>query len=281
MTYDSFINKFKKKVPQNQQDHLESFLERSKIRKVSDVPVTPRQVADLISELVTDDYDIFRSDLKLLLLLLDNRVMSGDIHSKRFLPREEILNLMERLPNNRDKALFLSAYEGISGDKFKEMINLKPEDLYENSIYIESRDAEIPVSKELMDLYKKCLDDTEITFLTNKKSEGRIVRLKDNGTVLKATETGNLTPRTLQVRFERILEYLGLREFYTFKDIELMGRMQFLMNKAKSENTSVYFIISDKKLDDFLKQFNLESVNITRMRESFRSYGLDFNQKLD
>lgn len=90
--------------------------------------------------------------------------------------KEQIDDMLDILVNEVDKALLLLLFEGVRGDQYSEVLNLKVEDIYEEEdqsylrlTNLDKKQREIPISKQLHNLLVLANRQTEYI---NKNGEG-------------------------------------------------------------------------------------------------------------
>jgi integrase len=156
-----------------------------------------------------------------------------DMTKKIHYSYSEFVDLIEKMNNGQDQAFLYMVYEGIIGERFSELIELKLSDINweTNEVYIKSRDENITVSDECMKYIKKAYDE-DVYHQYNKK-------------------TNQYTIKSL------------LKSEYIFKNVE---------SPRAIENEPVKLNVIYKRLHSLKEIFNLEYLNPQSIRQSGMIY---------
>lgn len=151
--------------------------------------------------------------------------------------RQEILSMCENLINYVDRAVLLALFEGINGEGFSELLNLRTKYLKEENdkffarLYDNSgRERRIEVSKELFGFLHKT--DMEEEYINKngltEKNQQSTSNLLDSTYIFKKTtrgkREGNLDVHFVNRKFRIYKEIFGLK-YLKSRDIEVSGMM--------------------------------------------------------
>lgn len=165
--------------------------------------------------------------------------------------REEILDMCERLANYPDRAILLGLFEGISGEGYSELLNLRAKDLSENgenyyaTLYNKNgNERTIEISDKL---YKYLMLANEATVYYNKNGESESQKssqsiLVDSPFIFKKSargkQDGKLDLFFINRKFQMFKELFG-SEFLRAKEIINSGILyrvnQFYQDKGYIE----------------------------------------------
>lgn len=83
----------------------------------------------------------------------------------RAISRKEILDICSTLKNPRDRAILLGTFEGISISDPNEFLEIRPEDVKENYLYLRSRNYNLAISKELSQYFKEAMNQDTYEYI--------------------------------------------------------------------------------------------------------------------
>lgn len=161
--------------------------------------------------------------------------------SKVFYTKEDLMKAFNNMKYLGDQALLLCIFEGIKGNEYSEITNIKLEHLYEkNGLYYidlvgsekEYRRKNFEISKELYTLLIKLGNTLEYEDLG-----GDFIKLKDAPYIFRKSKIGRKNVKNKNNYFSTKNKYYG--EFFknknfTLTDIEMSGVMHYL-NKLLEE----------------------------------------------
>lgn len=112
----------------------------------------------------------------------------------KYYTRNDLFKYFENINNVRDKALVLALFEGISGNKFSEIINLRREDLTEreDKYYASLLSDEVDLTNRQLEISKELYDMLIETYQTQeyKSVNGRTNRIVDGEYVFRKSRVG-------------------------------------------------------------------------------------------
>lgn len=170
-------------------------------------------------------------------LCLDSKSLEN-----RILARSKLLQCLNELENPRDKFVLLGIFEGIRGSNLSEILELKPEDLYEEKgtcyAFIRGRGYPIEITSLLYDLGRESYSET---ILYNRLSRRSEIPLVDDGSLIKGVgEEKDSYKKYLSLRKRMIWlikNRLDLDEV-SFKELELSGIIHMIFKKSRSYDIS-------------------------------------------
>lgn len=279
-----FFNLFRRLYGPSEQSQVNEFLEYMDYKSINDIPKDRRKLFIEIRKLNNQEFDDEKviAFLKYLIKLYTYLKFYEQGGTKVTpLTRKDILEICNQLESPRDKALLLGVYEGVCGDRFVELTNLKPEDIKNGKVYIESRDDEIPISKELEQYFRDAYEKENFIRVFG-LSEGRNLPLVDDGTVFKTLDPDNYDKsRSMATRFTRIFQSVGIEPptVSQFKDFSKLNYIYEHPTEGFNGDLKKWF--SDKnKRQDFIRQFGIPNFNVTHFTRRVGTYNLNpFNEQ--
>lgn len=217
------------------------------------------EVVELIH--VVSDFVKFRNSQ------LDSQKKFSYLDKDSILSRDEILEICNSLPNNRDRAIILGTFEGLKGKNYEELIGIKPEDITNEGIYIESRNSYFPASKELVQFFTdSCQDDH--TFFLSENGVGNRMSLFDDGTALKSHLRGTKNPgRALYQTAVKDFDFLHTKDNISLPQIRLSGKIYYLKQIAQAMGVTPEFYLKKTIKDEFLRRFGVIGMNGKQITE--------------
>lgn len=180
----------------------------------------------------------------------------------KIVSREDVLKWTVELVNPRDQFIVLGLFEGIKGKDFCELIKLRPEDIKENIATL-CTGREVVISKELMNIIEKCIEEKRYYSVSNKQQ--KIVNLLDRGYIIKdypnsADDTSDYQKgRKLYNGLSRALKSIDL-DYINAGDIYDSGRIHMIKTKAKERNMSVKDYVYSNNISEIEKQYDTRFV---------------------
>lgn len=162
------------------------------------------------------------------------------LKSLSLLSKEMIDDMIDQLPNPKDKFCLLCLFEGIKGKSFSDITLLKPEDFSGNIVTLPSGKT-IEVSDELVEI-KNLTVATDVYYaMTGAKK--REIPLMDSGYIIKeypnVETTGEFRrSRRIYNQFCRIFSFLGL-EYLKMNDVYNSGLIHKIKISAQKRNMTV------------------------------------------
>lgn len=198
---------------------------------------------------------------------LDSQNKFSYLNKESILTRDEILGICNSLPNNRDKAIILGTFEGLKGKNYDELINITPDDIRDDGIFIKSRNQLFPASKELIQFFRDSCLDTHTYFLSD-EGIGNRMSLFENGTALKTHLRGTKNPgRALYQTAVKDFDFLHTEDNISLPQIRLSGKIYYLKQIAEELGVSPEFYLKKTIKEDFLKRFGVIGMNSKQITE--------------
>lgn len=167
--------------------------------------------------------------------------------------RDDLLKLLNRLENGRDKFIPLAIFEGICGNRYRDFVDLTLNSFVENkgNYIIKLKDKEKEVSKQLYYYAEEAA--TTYVLYSEKFPNGRRVFAEDDNRVIKINKNSNLDFRFEELaylhRISNILSSIKSKTgkgFITQSALVNSGRLYYI-NTHKSINTSIFDYISQNR----------------------------------
>lgn len=189
----------------------------------------------------------------------------------RVLTRDEVIQLCNAMPNYRSKILLMAPFEGIKGNKFRELADLKREDLLpDNYVHIKSRNENVKVSSMLYNWMKEAVDETEIVVERGQAgkqaitfSEGQrdyVIKFTSDARAMDKPGDYKNQSRTIhQYIFGLIKRYEGPIDVRAISAQPLMdsGIIHFIKTRAKELNVSpLEYFETPEALKEIKEKFN-------------------------
>ena len=177
--------------------------------------------------------------------------------------REDILNLIDDLPNPKDQFIILALFEGIKGKDFSDLTLLKPEHISGNIITLPSG-KNIQVSDELIDYANKTIEEQSYYSMSGKME--KVIPLTDLGYIIKSYPNVDSTiddlfqiGRRLYKGLMRLFAFLGM-EHIKANDIYNSGMIYSIKENAKKHNMSckdyIYSEYFEPEIEERYKHVN-------------------------
>ena len=189
--------------------------------------------------------------------------------NKKFLdsmiiPRENLVVMIDELPNYTDRFMILAFFEGICGIRYTEMTHAKITDIHGDMISLCSG-RKIPISSKLKDI--SMLATEEESYQTYGIS-GRSIKYSDFNAsdvifkLAKKNRPGDDDSAMTQIvcrRFTKAKEYLGMQDRMTIKNMMLSGKIHFINEIMKRENIPIEEVIIKYK-DEINFRYDVDKI---------------------
>ena len=186
-------------------------------------------------------------------------VVNKFVFNKRIVTREKMIELCEELINPRDRFVLLSIFEGIKGDNFKEIVNLRPEDIDEAGAHL-CTGRVVQISDLLRKYIYQAVNESVYYSVSDKMQ--KTMPLLDKGFVFKNyPNTKNETDEFQKGRIVyhsilRSLKYLGLFKFVTANSIYDSGKIHMIKTRAKELNMTAEEYLFSKYKHEVEERYN-------------------------
>jgi hypothetical protein len=166
------------------------------------------------------------------------------IIKKSIITKETVYKWVDELPNPSDAFILLALFEGIKGQEFCEIANLKMSDFKGNTVTL-CTGRKLTVSDKLLSLAMK--SDEEIYYHSITGHQTKTVKFLEEDLIVKnypnATRTSSFQKgRRIYHKVVRALEYVGA-EWMRMNQIFESGKINAINERAKELNTTVEDLI--------------------------------------
>ncbi|MCL1700749.1 hypothetical protein [Lysinibacillus sp. Bpr_S20] len=186
----------------------------------------------------------------------------------KYYTRKDLFKYFENIFNIKDKALVLALFEGISGNKFSEIINLRREDLSEkdDKYYASLLCDEVDLTNRQLEISKELYEMLIETYNTQeyKSEKGKVNRIADGEYVFRknrvGTNSARITYPVLQNTFRNVIKA-------AFDDVQI--------TTTSISNSGVMYYSNEFMGSDRV----LTKEIATKVAEKFDLYGLEIKGK--
>lgn len=184
--------------------------------------------------------------------------------SKLIISREDLVRVIDELPNYTDRYMMLAFFEGICGIRYSEMTSLTIDDISGNKVTLRSGRV-LPISDKLKEIAEFAA--TEESYQTYGPA-GKVVKYSDlnsSGAIFKVIKKNRPISddsSMVQVvcrRFVKALDYLGLPKRMTIKNLMVSGKLNFIKCIMKREGKTVEEVIVDNR-DEINARYDVDQI---------------------
>ena len=197
---------------------------------------------------------------------------------KHIVLRQDVLSVVEKIPNCMDQFLILGIFEGLKSRNFEDLLNLKIEDVDLKNRYVLIRnrpDKFVPISNELASIINKC--ETEREFVN---ADGRTFIYDHDDYVYKYRGTIDdirklePTDRSHKIRVHYIYITKGTRlEDISTVDLQESGKIWFVNEMARIEGvTGLQFMDDSKTNKQLVNQYGISFFRKGLFIRKYRDY---------
>lgn len=193
-----------------------------------------------------------------------NACVNKKFLDQMIITRENLVAMIDELPNYTDRFMILAFFEGICGIRYSEMTNATIADIHGNMISLCSG-REIPISSKLKDIAEFAV--TEESYQTYGDT-GKSIKYSDLNTadiifkVAKKNRPGNNDSAMTQIvcrRFGKATKYMGLPNRMTPKNMMLSGKIHFIKEIMKRENLPGEKVIVEYR-DEINSRYDVDKI---------------------
>lgn len=199
--------------------------------------------------------------------------------NQKILSRNDIIQLIDKLPNPRDQFILLGLFEFGKSKDFQDIFTLNFTDLNRDKkeLFIKSRDNNqvVKISSKLIDIIDSCfLEDKYYSMTGNMERKFPLV---DNGTIIKAypNEKDNVSTHQKGRRIyhicQRMFDYLGLSEAIQITSIVDSGKIHLINELSKKYNINQKDFITSEYYKEIEQQFN-SYINTTVFYKKYQEF---------
>jgi integrase len=150
---------------------------------------------------------------------------------------DEFIDLLQDVQNYQDKMLLCLLWNGISGERFSQLTELKRSDINfeNNTVYVKQRDYHVSINPEFMDIIQKGMDENIYLSYVPKSGEFKEKGLLPSQFILRnvrsprTVEGSKISMAVIYNRFAAIKDYLDL-EYLTPKALEQSGMIKMAVD---------------------------------------------------
>lgn len=184
--------------------------------------------------------------------------------------RSDIIELVNELPNAKDKYIILGLFEVGKSNDFEVLKKAKFSDIDESKNILKYGGREIKISDMLLKIILDCKSETYYIAL---KGDGINTPLKDTGRIFKdhmntKDEVSDYQlGRRVYTHMRRCMDYLGLLNVISPADISTSGVISFIKTMAEERGISAEEYLNNFK-QEINDQFNIKIVPYSFMAEN-------------
>lgn len=184
--------------------------------------------------------------------------------SKLIISREDLVRVIDELPNYTDRYMMLAFFEGICGIRYSEMTSLKIDDISGNKATLRSGRV-LTISDKLKEIAEFAA--AEESYQTYGPA-GKVVKYSDlnsSGAIFKVIKKNRPIAddsSMVQVvcrRFVKALDYLGLPKRMTIKNLMVSGKLNFIKCIMEREGKTVEEVIVDNR-DEINARYDVDQI---------------------
>lgn len=157
---------------------------------------------------------------------------------RKIVPREQILEWANELPNASDSFVLLAIFEGIGGTNYEEMIDLRTTDFIGNTVNL-CTGRTIDVSNDLLVLMEDSANEKEYFTLNTEK--GRSIRVQPDPTLVIKNIKSNAKREgfgwRLRNRMTNVFEYLD-QQWMKPRYVKMSGEVDYINKRSKELDIS-------------------------------------------
>lgn len=183
-----------------------------------------------------------------------SEVLSGclnkSILDKKIVTKKTVLNWVDELPNPKDQFVLLSLFEFGKSKDYKDIVNVRTEDLDEKNNKLKLSDRDVNISNKLIEIIYDCKEEEKYYSISGKGS--KIMPLVDYGFIIKSYPNQNINlsdfqkGRNIYMACQRIFDYLGIQDYMSPNSIAESGKLHMIKERAKELRiTPVQYLYSD------------------------------------
>lgn len=193
------------------------------------------------------------------------------LFKKSIITRKDLYRLIDKLDNPSDAFIMLALFEGIEGENYSEITNLKMSDFNGNKVKL-CTGRELTVSSKLVSL----AEESNREMVYHSIDKGRDFPLIENGLIIKEypncrTESSRNKGRRIYSKVRRNLEKIGI-EYMKPRSFFDSGKIDYINTRCMElEITAEEFMKRKECLDEVEYRFRYD---LNRLKVSFmKKYG--------
>lgn len=171
------------------------------------------------------------------------RMLNRALMEKRCIGREDVINWCAQLENPLSKVIFLGLFEGLKGELYCELAELKGGDIdfANRTVYVANRGKRIKISKELANYMEDALEEDFYYPMTPSKYDRFALEKSDLVIKNRANTYGSADrekinrARKIHNDVKRCFKYLGIEKWMTANAIYIAGVINFAKTEAEKK----------------------------------------------
>ena len=193
------------------------------------------------------------------------------VNQKRMVTREQVLQWANQFDNPSDGFILLALFEGIKGENYNELTQLKLSDFHDGKVTL-CTGREIEVSKELYNLAEKSNQEEFYTSHKNKrqfklKNEDLIIKNYPNTTDYDNKNSG----KRMYSRISRCAGSIGISDYMRGNTFYESGRVEYIKKRSQELEISCKEYVFNYK-DEISNQFGCRIPSKTAFYEKYEKY---------
>lgn len=164
--------------------------------------------------------------------LLDNKDVEKPITKKT------LNEWIDKMVNPRDKAITLGYYEGIGKEGTQEMLEIQPEDIDDDAIYLRGRGEKVFVSPQLISYFRAAMKKDEYVRVNVQRTNREPLVDKEIALKIPLSNRKN-TARSNNLVLKRLANYLDANGWLNAQNLRRWGLAQFIIDKAEANDISL------------------------------------------
>ena len=211
------------------------------------------------------------------------RMLNKALMEKRCVDREDVINWCMQLENPMSRVIFLGLFEGLKGEQYCELSELKGGDIdfANRTAFIASRGKRVKISKELTNYIEDAIKEKYYYPMNPNKFER--LHLEESDLVIKdRTNSGGSEARSKINRarkihndIKRCFAYLGIEKWMTANAIYMAGVINFAKTEAKKKGMDPKAYCASCR-EEFKEKYNY---NMSAPYVFIREYSAYFEEK--
>ena len=202
------------------------------------------------------------------------KTLNTVIQDSKILTRDQVVMIAGQALNARDSFAILCLFEGICGTTYKEITEMKIEniDVKNKTIHLLNRD--LKVSSELIHYAEASNVEMEYTCFSGNINGMR--KFVDNGRIYKNHQHSTkpfdpVTGRTLSYNLMNLFKEVGLNKYVKPNDVKESGKIHMIKERAKIYNMTPTEYIMSEYIDEVAKRFDCRFVRSLFLK-AYESY---------
>lgn len=195
-----------------------------------------RQYAQFVAQEtgIKNDY-LMNINLDILKRVVPDKIKE---ENSRFISRKNLLKFCSALKNPRDKAILLGIYEGISVTNPNEFLDIRPEDIHQNYIYIPSRDFKLRASKELIQFFQEAMKSDRYEYMGLLRAPKKIALVDGDRIAIKVPEDldPEMSVRSVLKRVSNLTDEVG---DLTIPNLRKSGMVDKIIKEMDEHHTNL------------------------------------------